>query len=204
MLKLKPQLVTQYHVGIATPEWLRHLTSHVRESIAKNSEYRTSSGTGIVSSQYNEDRFMGPLSLVKNDFVVNVRVSRGLSLQRDRFEAVLRFNPESMSFEDIRETIATVETTRRDNRNFKRVKRLCEMIASGCEWSVVDAWRCPWCDAHVRVSFHSLGRTFAVSCDNHHFFRHETTATPPNWWRNAIADGWLDSDSGEATEHIKD
>ncbi len=200
MLTLKLQLVTEYHVGIATTDWLRALTSHVQWAIERHSVYRTSSGDGVVCSQYNEDRFMGPLSLVKNDFIIRVRVSRGISLHADRYESTIRFKPDSVSFDDLRETIETRETIRRDNRNFNLVAKLCRRISSGCARTVVDDWRCPWCDSPVRLSFHHLGRTFVVSCDNNHFCRHETTVTPPEWWRDAVSDGWLECDAREATE----
>jgi hypothetical protein len=200
MVTLTPQLVTRYHVGIATTDWLRALETHISDSIASHAEYRTLFGRGTVASQYNEDRFMGPLSLIKNDFHVIVNVCRRFSLRKDRYEATVRFTPESSTFKNLRETVETVETKRRDNRNFKLVARLCEKIGAGCQRRVVDEWQCPWCESSVCVSFHRSGRTFAVSCACGHFHRHETTNSPPDWWRDAITDGWLECDATDATE----
>ncbi len=202
MVTLKPQFVTRYHVEIATTDWLRAIEHHVTSSIACHPEYHTSSGRGVVSSRYNEERFMGPLSLVKNDFDVVVHVLRRFSIRKDRYEATVRFTPESNRFENLRETVETIETKRRDNRNFKLVARLCADIGIGCDRSVVDNWRCPWCNSAIRVSFHRAGRTFAISCPHGHFHRHAGTTKLPDWWREAITDGWLECGGTVATEHL--
>jgi hypothetical protein len=178
---LYTKLVTEYHVQIATTVWLRALETHIRDWIASHPEYQTSSGRGTITSQYNEDRFMGPLSLIKNDFHVIVNVRRRFSLRQDRYESTVRFTPESGTFENLRETVETVETKCQDNRNFKLVAKLCEKIGAGCQRGVVDEWRCPWCESTVCVSFHRFGRTFAVSCPCGHFHRHATTNSPPDW-----------------------
>jgi hypothetical protein len=200
MVTLTPQFVTRYHVGLATKEWLRNLETHINNAIASHHEYQTSSGRGIVSSRHNEERFMGPMSLIKNDFDVTIRVSRRFSIWKDCYEATVRYIPESNEFENLRETVETVESKRRDNRNLKMVQQLCDHIATGCSRDIVDDWRCPWCETTVRVSFHRAGRSFAVSCSNGHFDKHASTNTPPDWWRDAITDDWLECGANDATE----
>jgi hypothetical protein len=200
MVNLTPQLVTRYHIGIATTDWLRTLETHVSSLIASHPEYRTASGRGAVSSRYNEERFMGPLSLVKNDFDVIVHVSRLLSIRKDRYEATVRYSPETNAFDTLRETVETVETKRRDKHYHGLVTQLVKKIGSGCERNVVDDWRCPWCNVSIDISFHHSGNVFAVSCPNGHFHRHAGTDLPPKWWRDAVTDGWLEWGATDATE----
>ena len=89
MVTRTPQLVTRYHIGLATTDWLRHLENHISDAIASHAEYHTSSGRGVISARHNEDRFMGPLSLIKNDFNVTVDVSRPFWIRTDRYEATV-------------------------------------------------------------------------------------------------------------------
>lgn len=192
MVTLTPRLVTRYHVGIATTDWLRSLETYVVSSLVSHSVFRTSSGRGTISSRYNEDRFMGPLSLIKNDFDVIVRVSRGFSIRKDRYEATVRYTPESNAFETLRETVETVETKRRDKHHHALVSHLVKAIKSGCERNIVDDWRCPWCNMSIDISFHRSGNTFAVSCPNGHFHRQAETVGPPDWWRDAVTGYWLE------------
>jgi hypothetical protein len=200
MVTLTPQLVTRYHVGLATTDWLRGLETHVGRSIACHPEYRSSSGRGTVASQYNEERFMGELSLIKNDFAVIVHVSRHWSIRKDRYEATVRYAPESNTFKTLRETVETLETKARDKRNHGLVTRFVNRIENGCHRNIVDDWRCPWCDSIIDVSFHRSGNVFAVSCPNGHFHRHEGTDSPPAWWREAVTDGWLECGAMDPTE----
>ena len=200
MLTLTPQLVTCYHLGVATTDWLRALEIHVSGAIASHPEYHTSSGRGPVSSRYNEERFMGPLSLIKNDFDVIVSVSRRLSIRKDRYEATVRYIPESHTFETMRETVETMETKRRDKHFHGLVTQLVKKIETGCERNFVDNWRCPWCDKIIDVSFHRSGSVFGVSCPNGHFHRHAGTDSPPDWWRDVVTGGWLESGAADATE----
>lgn len=192
MLTLTPQLVTRYHISIATIDWLRDLESHVVSTIASHPEYHTTSGCGTVSSGYNEERFMGPLSLIKNDFNVVVRVNRRFSFRKDQYEMAVRYVPESKIFETLRETVETIETKRRDKRNHRFATLLAKEIRNGWEREIADNWRCPWCDAPVGVSFHPSGTVFHISCPNGHFGRYGETDSPPDWWRDAITGNWIE------------
>lgn len=198
-LTLKPQFVTQYHVLLATNEWLRSLETYISNSIQLHPEYQTSTGCGTVSSRYNEERFMGPLSLIKNEFNVTAQIIRRLTPDTDRYEVTVRYVQESNEFVNLWENVETVESKRRDNRRFRLVQMLCRNIANGCSRSIVDKWRCPWCRSEVRVSFHRLGHCFTVSCRNHHFHKHESTTTPPDWWRDAVTGGWYEGYTGDGT-----
>ncbi len=200
MLTLTPKLVTRYHVGIATKDWSRDLGIHVSSAITSHPEYQTSSGAGTVTSRYNEDRFMGPLSLIKNDFDVTVNVDRRFSIRKDQSEVTVRYAPDSNTFETLRETVETVETKRRDKRCHRIVTQFVKKIESGCQRHALNDFRCPWCDATIDVSFHSSGKVFVVSCSKRHFRRHAQTDSPPDWWRDATTGGWLESNPTERTD----
>ena len=203
MLTLTPKLVTRYHIGIATNDWLRDLEVLVKSAITSHPEYQTSSGTGTVTSRYNEDRFMGPLSLIKNDFDVIVDVDRRFSFRKDRYEVTVRYAPDSDTFKTLREAVETVESKHRDARCHRIVTQFVKKIENGCQRDALNDFRCPWCDAKIEISFSSSGRTFAISCSNHHFMRHAQTESPPEWWRSEVTGGWLESKTAEGTDEPK-
>ena len=136
-LRLTCKLATRYHLNLATEDWLRKLNAHLATSIASHPEFHTADGTGTVSSTYNEERFMGPLSLVKNDFVVSIRVSRRFSFRKDRYTATVRYTPERGTFETVRDEVSTVEPEATDRRNHRRVSRLVKRVRAGCSRSAV-------------------------------------------------------------------
>ena len=112
MLKIEPQLQTEFHQRLATDEWQAKLTACIVDALASHHEYRTSNGSGVVRSRYNEERYMGPLSVVKYDFIVEaqIRRHRALTWRRDQYNAEVRWSPSIEKFEIKRETISTVET----------------------------------------------------------------------------------------------
>jgi hypothetical protein len=193
-LKLTCKLRTRYHLKLATADWLRKLCDHLTTSITSHPEFHSANGTGVVTSPYSEERFMGPLSLVKNDFLATVRVSRRFSFRKDHYRANVRYSPEKREFATLYEEVATVETRARDRRNSRRISRLAAQIRRGCSRSLVDNSQCPWCGCTVRCAFHRSGRIFSVSCPSGHFGRHDETSTPPEWWRDAVIENWLDCD----------
>jgi hypothetical protein len=76
MIELATKLVTAFHRSLATPEWLNALAGCVEKRIAEHPEFWSSDGKGVVASQYNEDRYMGPRSACKYEFAVTVNVDR--------------------------------------------------------------------------------------------------------------------------------
>ena len=81
MIKVESQLDTDFHRQLATSEWLSTLSSRITVAIKSHPEFHTANGAGTVRSRHNEDRYMGPLSIVKYEFVVEVEVLRhGISL----------------------------------------------------------------------------------------------------------------------------
>jgi hypothetical protein len=191
-LRLKCRFATRYHLALATEDWLGKLRAHLTTAIASHPEFHTEDGRGTMSSRYSEERFMGPLSLVKNDFVAVIQVSRRFSFRKDRYTATVRYMPEQGRFTTLRDEVSTVETRCRDRKNHRRVSGLVKHVQSGCSRDFVDDWRCPWCGSVICLSFHHGGRVFAVSCPGMHFHRHAETDTPPDWWLDAVTGGWLE------------
>jgi hypothetical protein len=196
MLKIESQFETEFHQHLATREWQAKLTACVADALASHSEYRTVKGTGIVRSRYNEDRYMGPLSVVKYNFLVEVQVCRGgLTWRKDKYCAAIRYSATTEKFEITREEISTIETRARDGRNRAIVNRFIKCVQSGCSQEEVDRFKCPWCDATTTVNFHRSGTTFCVRCANssEHLSKHATLTTPPPWWREKVGGGWMET-----------
>ena len=61
---------------MASDAWLSACETFVTESVATHPVYRSSDGHGLLISNYNEDRFMGPLSICKYWFIVTATVNR--------------------------------------------------------------------------------------------------------------------------------
>lgn len=76
MRKLETRLHTHFHLALATNEWLQSLCAYVEEALHNQSKYQTCKGEGVASTIYNEPRYMGPSSVVKFYFDVQVTVAR--------------------------------------------------------------------------------------------------------------------------------
>ena len=83
MIKVESQLETDFHRQLATGVWLSTLSSRITDAIRSCPEFHTDKGAGMVRSRYNENRYMGPLSIVKYEFVVRSK-SYGEILRRAR------------------------------------------------------------------------------------------------------------------------
>jgi hypothetical protein len=107
MVTLVSKLSTEFHRDLASHAWLRNLAAHVERALIAHDDYETSDGEGVVSSEYNEKRFMGPLSIVKYYFVVTVHLRRSDSTGRDTYEAHVEYCPETNTFQTFYETVDT-------------------------------------------------------------------------------------------------
>ena len=65
MVTLVSRFSTKFHRDLASPAWLLGLAKHVERAISADRGYETSDAEGVVFSQYNEERYMGPLSVCK-------------------------------------------------------------------------------------------------------------------------------------------
>ncbi|MCE9544662.1 MAG: hypothetical protein K8T25_03970 [Planctomycetia bacterium] len=195
MIHLASQFATPFHRRLATDQWLQKLRSFLEDTLVSHQEYQTADAIGSVRAAFNEDRFTGPLSLVKYDFVVELEVARlGTTLCKDQYNASLRYSPDSDTFAFKIETISTVETRAAERKKFAKVDKLVHTIESGGSRDVVDRFACPWCGGKVDVNFHPSGTVFAVYCetDGMHFSKHVEISTPPSWWRDKVSENWLD------------
>ena len=193
-MQIKQELQTNLHRELATPEWLAILQAHLVAAIEATDKFRSAKGSAVVTSRYNEERCMGPLSLVKYKFLVHAEVNRGLlDFRKDSYRADVIYHTEAKEFETIQEVIETVETRARDKRYFALISKMIKRLNTNCPISEVDQFRCPWCEAPVRIYFHPEGNAFALSCslDTTHFHRTESTDSPPSWWTERISGGWI-------------
>jgi hypothetical protein len=76
MIKLWHELYTEYHRALANREWMEKLAIFIEANVILREEFSTREGEGLVTSRYNEDRYMGPISYVKNLFQVEVHLNR--------------------------------------------------------------------------------------------------------------------------------
>ncbi len=200
MIVLKADVKTNYHRAIVTPQWLRSLAVFAFEQIHRTGQYRTGRGRGNVFPEFNEERHTGPMSLVKNNYRMSINVARGLLDWRiDKFDARVCHIPETNEFKLVSSSIVTVESLRRDKHNHQIVDRIVLAIANGCDQKLVEQFKCPWCDADVTLNYHPTGRAFALGCANTrtHFGRHSKSNRLPDWWHDAVSDGWLDESAYE-------
>lgn len=194
MLKLTTKLVTCYHRELATDEWLAKLRASLTNAMEAHSEYRSKNGDGLVFSSFNEEHFMGPRSLIKNDFIAEISISRLRSTAKDYYKASVRYSPEADEFRILREEVVTAETQERNRSNLVCIAEVVKQIRSGCTRQQVDTWRCPWCDEGIEINFKGSGTAFGLSCPKGHFSRTVEIASPPDWWEEFITDDWLDLD----------
>jgi len=181
MVALIPDLTTQFHRDLAAPEWLASLAAHIGRALASHREYQTSDATGIVFSGYNEDRYMGPNSVCKFFFVVDALVvRRNRTLDRDRYQAWLRYEPRTGTFRTRSELIETREL-------LEAVAYLEAQIKAAPSKQHVDRLACPWCASEISIQFSPSGDSFEFRCGRHgHFFRSVAVSEPPSWWREAL------------------
>ena len=130
MLTLVPRMSTRFHCDLVSEGWIRGLAEHVRAAIAAHDEYETTEGDGVVYSEYNEERYMGPLSVVKYWFRVDVNVGRSSSTEdQARYDTDVEYCPETSTFRTRYETIDTKETRRRKREDAARRKAAMEAAA---------------------------------------------------------------------------
>ena len=115
MVRLTSHLETSFHRNLASPGWLEQLAAHIETAIRAISGLETCAGVGKVYSQYNEARSMGPHSAVRYHFIVDVALDRAKpDAVQDRYQAWVRFRPDTNTFETQRESVDDQET--RDKR----------------------------------------------------------------------------------------
>ena len=99
MIRLASLLETDFHRDLASPAWLGQLAAHVESAIRAISGFETCDGVGKVSSRYNEARYMGPNSIVRYQFPVDVVVFRATpGADEDRYQCQVRFHPDTNAF----------------------------------------------------------------------------------------------------------
>jgi len=110
MIELTSELQTRFHQNLASKEWLRALSRHTQQTIAARPEFQSTEGSGVVGSQYNEDRYMGPHSAVKFHFIVQVAVARSNREEDpDIYVGWVRYLPTTGAFTTLRELVETAE-----------------------------------------------------------------------------------------------
>jgi len=99
VIRLTSLLETDFHRDLASPAWLGQLAAHVESAIRAISGFETCDGVGKVSSRYNEARYMGPNSIVRYQFTVDVVVFRATpGADEDRYQCQVRFHPDTNAF----------------------------------------------------------------------------------------------------------
>ena len=127
MIKLAPRFSTTFHRNLASQAWLQGLERHVESAISVDRGYETSDAEGVVCSQYNDERYMGPLSVCKFYFVVTMQVRRSSSPEdRDAYDACIQYDPDTDSFKTLDETLDTSESRNRSRKWEKRRARNSE------------------------------------------------------------------------------
>jgi hypothetical protein len=194
MLTLNILLQTEYHRSLAASDWSEKLEQHINASLLSHPEYLTSNGKGNVWSKYNEERFMGPRSLIKNDFEVELHISRPFSFRKDHYRASVRYSVDTQLFSNLNEYVTTVEIKKRDQYFHRVVNKQIKRIKRGLSRSEIENWRCPWCKGHIEFYFASGGFLFSMSCPLSHFRREEITKLRPAWWQQAVSNDWIIED----------
>jgi hypothetical protein len=121
---------TRFHCDLVSEVWLQSLAVHLGTAIAAHDEYETAEGDGVVYSEYNEERYMGPLSVVKYFFRVEINVGRSSSTEdQARYEADVEYCPDTSTFKTRYENIDTKETRKRKREEAAQRRAAMESAA---------------------------------------------------------------------------
>ena len=196
MIKLQTTLVTSFHKGLAGPEWVAALESFVTERIRSTGGFKSTEGTGTVSSRYNEERYMGPLSVVKFRFDVDVRVARSdPAAEPDRYQTSVEYDPEAARFSvPFRgEHVSTAETRGEFAAKLRKDKEA--WIASLDPLKPkgdFERRRCSVCSGPFRARFYPEGRSWSHACAREPSHEWSTwlgvRLEPGGWWTDFVAD----------------
>jgi hypothetical protein len=134
VITLTSALAAQFHRDLATHAGMENLRSHVEERIASyRSDYQSAKVAGVVRSQYNETRYMGPNSLVKYEFIVEVTLDRhDAPSDPDMYESSVRYKVETGTFETFQEVFDSKELREgreREALEMKRKRLLARLMA---------------------------------------------------------------------------
>jgi len=196
MISLRTDFQTPFHKNLATMAWIAKVEAFVEGRIRSTGAFKTATGTGAICSRYNEDRFMGPLSVVKYHFVVEVRVSRGEpDAPSDLYEATLHYDPatDGLSCAPRQEHCITVEQRAKVAAESRQMKE--DWIASLQPVESKEEFerkKCPVCAGKLRARFFPEGHSWSTSCAVDP--SHPTSMwlgvrlDPGGWWTDFIAD----------------
>lgn len=90
-MELELNLVTRFHLQLVTVEWLRKLMLFLEQDPRLE-------GSAVVTSDYNEDRFMGPESVVKYRFRIEFPDRPASSPLWSGYTAEVEYNPRRDDF----------------------------------------------------------------------------------------------------------
>ena len=137
MITLISRLTAPFHRELASPAWLEALRLHVENALRERAEFQTSDGSGEVTSQYSEPRYMGPNSAVKYHFFVNIKVQRTDSRSLDQYQVHVRYLPGDHMFETRSEWVDTLEmrASEREKKAQRNIAReaAVRQLADKCE-----------------------------------------------------------------------
>ena len=124
---------TEFHRELATQGWMESLRSHIEERIAKHRTDISADITGVVRSRYNEVRYMGPDSVVKYHFLVEVTLPRhDAPADPDKYESSVRYQAEAGTFETFHEDFDSKERRAKrefERRDAQRTRLLAQLVA---------------------------------------------------------------------------
>jgi hypothetical protein len=194
MLRMRPWLWTRYHRQLADEDWLRRLAGFVEKQLRGR---MTESAWGVrctVWAAYTRRKYLGPQSVVKNQFHVKCRWWRGWKLWKpEAWESCrlsVRYVPARREF--LLEEVAPLSYEDCLMKEFSQstVATMVAGLQEGCTLARAERFRCPDCGALARVDFclEAEGRLFFVSCgaDPSHASDGGELAEPPEgWWERA-------------------
>jgi hypothetical protein len=144
----------------------------------------------VVSSLWSEERFMGPRSVLRDDFRVDVRCTGPLDLDHDTRWMDVAFDPRSGAFQDNR--LKTWEDRNRRKRHHKCKVRIV-LSRRGDSLSRFQRLCCLECGNPLAISFYPEGKGWWADCSRSR--RHWTefgTMTDrligQGWWKDFVAD----------------
>ncbi len=194
MIKLTPNLVTDFHRSLATPEWIAQLERVVTGRVRAQEELRSDEGEGTLKFLHTADRNLGPESIVKYICVVEANCQRapGAPL-RDHYRASLRWIPEKQEFLLQGERAHKVEGEWADQLRTALRKRMGS--PEGVR-EVIEELRhtaCPSCCTKLRIEYYPEGQKWWCFCPNDegHFNmegHYENWKDSPMTWKDQVAD----------------
>jgi ssDNA-binding Zn-finger/Zn-ribbon topoisomerase 1 len=190
MISLHPDFVTSFHRNLADAAWLSSLAQFIEDRLRALAAFKSLDAQGAVRPHYNEEKFMGPLSVIKYRFEVSVKVARDIS-SSDRYEAQVEFDPVTARFSCSVEHVDTAEKRALRAEQLRRRSELEVLSLKALDSKAnFDRQRCPICHGSLRVQFYPEGSSWAYWCaaDPHHFFSdwRPVRLEPGGWWTDFV------------------